>query len=444
MFMHDLGNYSAGELLVLAADRAQTIQHAECELLEVAYQWAVLHHPARLDPAESSRPGREKARTLGGPGTPQVCEFAAAELGARIGRTTYAAQAMMADALDLHHRHPTLRARVEAGEVRLSYARHVVSKTRHLTEEQAGFVDAAVVESADGRIPWSRFEALVDAKVKQADPAAAREREVKAAGATFARRTRPAPDLMPGMASYLVHAPIPVIEQIDATVKAYSVAIINDHPDLTDDERDVRALLALLTPVPAESAGPGLAEHAPQVMLHVHTYAGADDAEGDPLLRLEGHGLVTREWVQQVLGPHARFTIQPVLDIAGLAPVDAYEIPDRHRRAVHLMTPADTFPWGTCTTRAQQIDHTVPYDSGGKSGIGNYGPMTAFHHRVKTHSGWSVRQPFPGIYCWRDPHGHLYLVDHTGTRTISGPGRPTPLVVEIYKNTPRIELGDAA
>ena len=31
---------------------------------------------------------------------------------------------------------------------------------------------------------------------------------------------------------------------------------------------------------------------------------------------------------------------------------------------------------------------------------------------------WQVAQPFPGIYLWRDPHGAVYLVDHTGTRRL--------------------------
>ena len=54
----------------------------------------------------------------------------------------------------------------------------------------------------------------------------------------------------------------------------------------------------------------------------------------------------------------------------------------------------------------------------GWSGIGNYGPLTARHHNLKTHGGWAVQQPFPGIYVWRDPHGEHYLVDHTGTQRI--------------------------
>jgi hypothetical protein len=35
--------------------------------------------------------------------------------------------------------------------------------------------------------------------------------------------------------------------------------------------------------------------------------------------------------------------------------------------------------------------------------------------------GWQLREPFPGIYLWRAPHGSIFLVDHTGTRKITDP-----------------------
>jgi hypothetical protein len=51
--------------------------------------------------------------------------------------------------------------------------------------------------------------------------------------------------------------------------------------------------------------------------------------------------------------------------------------------------------------------------------VGNYGPLSTPHHRLKTFGRWTVKQPFPGIYLWRDPHGAHYLVDHTGTRPLA-------------------------
>ena len=50
--------------------------------------------------------------------------------------------------------------------------------------------------------------------------------------------------------------------------------------------------------------------------------------------------------------------IKPVIDCANMAPVDAYEIPDRHREAVHLRKPADCFPYSSNTTRDAVVDHT--------------------------------------------------------------------------------------
>ena len=71
--------------------------------------------------------------------------------------------------------------------------------------------------------------------------------------------------------------------------------------------------------------------------------------------------------------------------------------------------------------------------------------MTLTHHRIKTHGGWQVQQPFPGIYVWRDPHGAYYLVDHTGTEELPGRADDLPLVVEIYRDLPETRLDwDAA
>ena len=79
------------QVLAFAETCAETARRAEVDLLRAAYQWAVLQDPARLDPAETSLPGREQPKRLGGEGTAEVCEFAAAEFGARIGRSPYAA-----------------------------------------------------------------------------------------------------------------------------------------------------------------------------------------------------------------------------------------------------------------------------------------------------------------------------------------------------------------
>jgi hypothetical protein len=165
----------------------------------------------------------------------------------------------------------------------------------------------------------------------------------------------------------------------------------------------------------------------PKAVLYVHTSrAGLEDSDGYAV-RVEDAGALTTDWLRNRLGPHVRFVIRPVIDLAHQVPVDAYEIPHRHREAVVLRTPAEVFPFSTAPARGAQIDHTDPYQpmgAGGRPGqsrLENYGPLSRFTHRIKTFGRWAVRQPFNGIFIWRDPYGHYYLVDNTGTRKLTAP-----------------------
>ena len=342
--VEDLGE---AEVLTAADVCARLVRQAEARLLVLAYQWAVLHAPQRLDPRESGKPGRERSRHYGGDGTDAVTEFAAAELGARIGVSTYTAARLIADAQDLHHRLPLLWGRVEAGEVRASYARHVAERTRELYRDEAGQVDAEVAESADGRLPWSRFADLVEGKVAAAAPERARAREEAKRGARFARVVGK-PDA--GMATFMIRADVATIELIDATITAVADRLAERLPDDPDpegaaaegavalgvDDRRVHAARLVCNPGAADDAD--LADLLPEVRLVVHLLhdpAGRDlDERGEPhgrVARLEGHGPVTEEWLRTVLGPHARFSGQPVFYPLAQAPVDAYEIAARLR-----------------------------------------------------------------------------------------------------------------
>ena len=422
MEMVALEELTGGQLLDHAELLAATQRRCEVEILWVAVQHAYLHHGDSLDPEQARRPGRERSRRLGGPGTPEVTEFAAAELGARLGMSTISAGLLMADGLDIVHRLPQLWRRVGAGEVRVYLARLVARKTRDLTRDQAATVDGRVAEYADGRLTWSRFQALVEGAVAAADPEATAERERKAAAQQVARRTH-SEENEHGMGGFFIRAALPVITLLDATLDRLAAYLADHGDDDPLEKRRVKALVLLCRPdaIRANDAPIDWAALLPAVTVYVHLYGGVDS---DGIARVESGGPVTEHWVRDHLGPHARFTIRPVLDIPGMAPVDSYEIPERHRRAVHLMTPADTFPFSS-SLHPDQIDHTVPFQHGpdavgaGQSGLGNYGAMSTAHHRLKTHGRWQVEQPFAGIYVWRDPHGALFLVDHTGTRAIA-------------------------
>ncbi len=146
----------------------------ECKLVQLAAHWADLNHPDSQAPAEKTLPGAERGRRLGGEGTAEVLEFAAAELGARMETSVGSARALMADALDLRHRLPELWLLIVAGGVSSWKARMVAQATRQLSRSAAMHVDAAVA-GAITSLPWGRFETLLAAKIIEADPKAAEE-----------------------------------------------------------------------------------------------------------------------------------------------------------------------------------------------------------------------------------------------------------------------------
>ncbi len=146
----------------------------ECRQLELAAHWADLHHPDSIPEPLRAGPGRERACRWGGEGTPEVLEFAPAELATRLETTTGAGRALIADALDLRHRLPLLWGRVRAGQVRAWKARRVALTTRGLSPEAAAHVDRCVAHLITS-LAWGRFETILAGKVIEADPHAAEE-----------------------------------------------------------------------------------------------------------------------------------------------------------------------------------------------------------------------------------------------------------------------------
>lgn len=242
----------------------------------------------------------------------------------------------------------------------------------------------------------ARFEALVEGAIAASDPEAAAERERAAAMRQCAHPTRSTED---GMRGFYVRAPLHVIARLDAIATHVARVLLELGVTGTDAERRVQAVLILTDPQRAcgllekhaawqhrshdavslhAEAVPDLAAPTvdweglmPTVTLFLHLYAGTPAAREDGIARVEGHG-----------------------------------------------------------------HHTVAFRHGavkgaGQSRVSNYGPMTGFHHRIKTHGGWHVQQPFPGIYVWRDAHGGTYLVDATGTRRIGQTPTIQPTRVEV-------------
>jgi hypothetical protein len=489
------GGPDAAATLSLVGQAHRQVREQECVLVELAAHWADLNHPDSQPPSTGKPlPGAEQARQLGGQGTPQVLEFAAAELGARMETTVGSARAVMADALDLRHRLPELWRLILTGQVASWRARKVAQATRHLSRDSAMQVDAAVAPSIVG-LPWGRFETLLTAKIIEADPKAAEEQAKIWEAERFVRAGRTSQS---GLKLLIAKANAGDVIWFMATLNRIA-EILRLQGDM--DSADVRRSKAIgilaqpalalqllwefrneqhptaepqqpgepvdnepnppyepsTTPPPAEPPEPAAdnppetqeAEQAPdsaliirpsgvdvrklrpQVILHIHlsheallATTGGAAALGGGVGRLEGVGPLTLGQVRRFLaGSNCQVKVQPVIDPQDTPPVDGYEIPRRIREAMFLRMPASCFPYSAATQR-MDLDHTKSYlppargGPPGQTGVHGLGPLIRYEHRIKTHSRWQVRQPEPGVWIWRSPHRHYYLVTNTGTHNL--------------------------
>ncbi len=453
------------ELTIGAAARIIAEQHrarvvAECRLLELAAHWADLHS-GPTDP-RGRRIAGERVRTPGGDGTPGVLEFAAAELGAQLETTTFAGWELMGDALDLRHRLPRLWAAVRAGQVRVWKARKVAHATRHLSLEAAGKVDAAI-NGLVNALSWSRFDAVLTARIAEADPVGEEARAAAYEAERFVRCGRTTEN---GLKLVVARAAAGDVIWFLATVtRIAEILAAEGDQDPLDVRRSKaigilsrpdRALQLLRSHAISPATGPDSdpdpeedghisldpapdvvldpAASRPRVELVVHVAAESLESQGGPV-RVEGVGpLVLGQVRRWLAGADCALSLRPVIDVrADSVPVDAYEIPARLRRLCGLRTPASVFPFSAASLPAEghslDLDHTVPYvpqDRGGPPGqtrLGNLGPLSRSEHRLKTHSGWRVRQPETGVFVWRSPTGHFWLTTPSAGTYPLGSGR---------------------
>ena len=187
MFENDLVELDAAATLAAAEANEHALITAETRRLCIAAHWADLHPGDAI--AQSRLPGIEHPVRLGGEGTPTVAGFAPAELGCVLRISDGAACRLIGDALDLRHRLRLIWAAAEAGQVPAYQARHVATATRHLTAEQAGWVDTQLASSL-GAVSWGRLQTLLDAKIMEVDPVGAEQQAALAAQQRFVRLGR--------------------------------------------------------------------------------------------------------------------------------------------------------------------------------------------------------------------------------------------------------------
>jgi hypothetical protein len=187
VFENDLVELDAAGTLAAAEANEHTLITAETRRLQIAAHWAALHPGDSV--VENRLPGRQHPVRLGGDGTPTIADFAPAELGCVLRISDGSAARLIADALDLRHRLRLIWAAALTGQVPAYQARRIATATRHLTTNQAGWVDEQLAPSL-GTMSWGRLQTLLEATIIEADPVGAEQQATAAAQERFVRLGR--------------------------------------------------------------------------------------------------------------------------------------------------------------------------------------------------------------------------------------------------------------
>ena len=146
----------------------------------------------------------------------------------------------------------------------------------------------------------------------------------------------------------------------------------------------------------------------------------------------ERGGALSRRDAEAIVG-HSRVTVRPVLDTATELTYTGYVAPPRLREQLALRNGGYcSFPECSRRARVGDVDHQEPWPRGfvdpaeqaAETGAGTTSSNTHLlcrkHHRAKTHGGWQVQMPAPGVYAWRSPAGACWLVTEGATVELTG------------------------
>ena len=425
-------------------DRARAARRTElaaaAELLVTAAEWADLHPvPRGGQPAgwgEVDLHG-EGLVPLAGEGTPQVAEFAPAELAGHLGISHDAGRQLVGDALELRHRLPRLFDLVLAGTVPAWRARQAAALTTRLTPEMVTWVDKMLACDPQ-HLSVPRVRRIIEETILHYDPDRAAADEQAALAARHVTLVHDS-----GPATTEVHMRLDTLDALHLDDTLADLATRLRRLGDTDPPRGPPGQGGRRARRPATGPGPARHRRARRAATGGGgwscscTSTSTDLADPDPGRRRGdrtargGHPGPARGWLGRP--DLAGITVRPVLDLHTPEAVDRHDPPAWMRHAALLADATCVFPGCTRDSRGCDLDHIdayVPIEDGGPPGqtrLANLAPLCRTHHRLKTHGGWSYQRLADNHYLWTTPTGDLLAV-HTRRRTPTAddPDRPTP------------------
>ncbi|GAA3744831.1 HNH endonuclease signature motif containing protein [Leifsonia bigeumensis] len=329
----------------------------------------------------------------------------AAEIAVATRMSDRTVQAMMGRATALVHTLPSVLDALGADRISFGHARvileHAVGIEPAALDEYQRITLERAEETTPGRLAATAKIAAARLRAESFEERHARARE----GRKVTIR-----DLDGGMSELVQVLPTVYAAAVfdRLTRQAKAVAATGD-PRTRDQLRADLAMDLLLTGEPACGED---APHTPAsgiraevaILIPAFTLLG----ESDEPATLLGRGPIDLDTACR-LASQAPELVRVLTDpVTGMViNADNYRPTSSLRRYLEQRDRHCGFPVCNRDARYTDIDHTIPWEHGGRTVPGNLACLCRGHHTLKHHGGWTVKQTSPGILEWTSPLGRV-------------------------------------
>lgn len=312
-------------------------------------------------------------------------------------------QSMVSSAAALVGSLPATLIALDAGRISLAHARVILEHSVGIDEDRRADYERQLIERAEATTPG---KLATTAKIVSARLRAETFEERHAAACET--RTVSIRELDNGMSELLHLLPTPfaaaIFDRLTRQAKAVSAA---GDPRTRDQLRADLATDLLLTGEPAcgEDA-PHTAAEGIKAQISITIPALTLLGKGDEPAALTGRGPIDLDTALRLTANAPEFTRVLTHPVTGMVvAADIYRPTASVRRFLSARDQHCQFPGCTRDARWCDADHTIAWEDGGKSVPENFALLCRWHHILKHHSPWKVRQVSPGILEWTSPQG---------------------------------------
>ena len=225
-----------------------------------------------------------------------------------------------------------------------------------------------------------------------------------------------------GMAWVHLFTTAPIAQGIIERVEAAAAESRNagDTRTCAQLQADALAALALTGVTPGDVMSSPVLPHPIEVQEHIKptvqitvpalSMAGVSDAPAT----LDGYGPIDPETAARIAVNAPSFTrilVQPETGAVLSVGRNQYRVPADLQRAVRLRDGTCRAPGCGRRARACDLDHSVAWQDGGATDVGNLACLCRHHHRMKHLPGWNLDHGPGGALEWTTPDGKRHRTE---------------------------------